>query len=67
MEPGELQEKVIKKLIHKIELFRNEVKIYYVVDKEHLLEGPLKGLQPLYSKNLNGSSNSLTNGDHGRT
>ena len=62
----ELQEKVIKKLICRIELFQNEVKIHYIVDREHLLEGPFPGLQPSGSKNcqtpLNGCSNSLTNG-----
>ena len=32
---------VIKKLICRIELFRNEV--HYIVDKEHLPEGPFQG------------------------
>ncbi|GJL79161.1 MAG: cassette chromosome recombinase B [Nitrospinaceae bacterium] len=65
----EVQEKVIKKLIHKIELFQNEVKIYYIVDKEHLLEEPFRGLQSFSSGSKNSSrcSNSLTIGAEGGT
>lgn len=65
----ELQEKVIKKLIHKIELCPDEVRIHYIVDKDHLLEGPFQGLraQKSRSKNLAGCSNTLTNGRGSRT
>ena len=66
----QIKEKIIKRLVHKIEVNPDEVTIHMIVDESSFPRGPNYGSRALdhlgaLSHFLNFSSNTLTNGDDG--